>query len=119
MYILINFKNLHSSSSLSVLLFTVLAPLANPVRDLLQPFRAASLMLVRDIGRIIVGYHPRTAVRSAAGATGGCTRIAEAVALVGFQDTEAVQDKEAVAFQDKFQDKEAVVQDEEVAFQEA
>ena len=78
-------------------------------------------MLVRDIGRIIVGYHPRTAVRSAAGAAGGCTRIAEAVAFqaVGFQDTEAVQDKEAVAFQDKFQDKEAVVQDEEVAFQEA
>ena len=77
-------------------------------------------MLVRDIGRIIVGYHPRTAVRSAAGAAGGCTRIAEAVA---FQDKEAqdkeAQDKEAVAFQDKFQDKEAVVQDEEVAFQAA
>ena len=72
-------------------------------------------MLVRDLGRIVVGYHPRTAVRSAAGAAGGCTRIAEAVAFQGFQDTEAVvQDKE------EFQDKEAVVQDEEaVAFQAA
>ena len=79
-------------------------------------------MLVRDLGRIIVGYHPRTAVRSAAGAAGGCTRIAEAVAFqavgtVAFQDTEAVafqgfQDTEAVAFQD--------IQDEEaVAFQAA
>ena len=63
-------------------------------------------MLVRDLGRIIVGYHPRTAVRSAAGAAGGCTRIAEAVAFqavgtVAFQDTDAVafQDEEAVAFQ--------------------
>ena len=63
-------------------------------------------MLVRDLGRIVVGYHPRTAVRSAAVAAGGCTRIAEAVAVQGtvaFQDTEVVvQDKEA-------HDKEAVV----------
>ena len=58
-----------------------------------RPPRSPDLqMLVRDLGRIIVGYHPRTAVRSAAGAAGGCTRIAEAVAFqaVGFQDTEAV-----------------------------
>ena len=56
-------------------------------------------MLVRDLGRIVVGYHPRTAVRSAAVAAGGCTRIAEAVEVVAFQDKEA-RDKEAVVFQE-------------------